>query len=378
MKKISILVAGILCVSANAVNWDDAKSTASDLKDLYDKGKTAYENINNQFKNLKSKLPSSLQQCIPDTPNVEDKFGDLNICQKASELDKLNLKVCGNKSKILNSSAISQMCNDAGKKFEDYSSKQVGDYGKWQVINTSKSKGGSGGSSSNHKLPNGQTQEEYNANWEISNIMKTENTVGSYLSNGNMEAVNTFMDYAKSSGAKTDISKIKIEDLPAPKTLAEYDKGITDSVIKFQSSLAEITPKKITSDIASQLANTSPSNYANVVNQYLEKQKANFDIAKQIEISQALANSDYKKIAIPTEDYIKSMRDDLRPVLVGQIRKQQAYEVEVVSKIEEKYQRKYDIATLLGDKEIIMVQAFDEKTAKAQIEQIAKSANQDK
>lgn len=362
MKKIFILVAGILCANANAVGLED-------LKSVYDKGRSAYENINNQFNDLKNKLPSSLQQCVNiDNMGDLDKFKNMNICEKAKELDKLKVKICGSSQNIVNSSAIISMCNSAGKKFEDYSSKKSSDYGKWEIINTSKSKNRT---NSNAKLPNGQTQQEYNKNWDITNVMKTKNPASSYLTNGNMAAVNTIMDYAKSSGAKTDISKIQIEDIKAPQTIDEYDKGITDSVIQYQGALSEISVKTISGNIAKELSSSSPNNYAKVASEYLEKQKANFDIAKNIEISNTLANSDYRKIAIPTDEYVQTMRSDLRPVLVGQIRKQQAYEVEIASIIEEKYQRKFDIATLLADKEIIMAQSFDEESAKAQIEQIA-------
>lgn len=373
MKTISILVAGILCANANTISLDD-------LKNFYDTTKSAYKNISNQFTGLRSKLPSSLQQCI-NTDRIDgiisgigsgldnlDKFRNMNICEKAKELDNLKVKICGSSQNIISSSAIISMCNNAIKKFEDYSSKKIGDYSRWEAINTSKS-------SNSTKLPNGQTQSQYNKNWDIENVMKTKNTISSYLTNGNMIAINTIMDYAKSSSAKTDINKIQIEDIKAPQTLEKYDEGIINSVIQYQSALREISAKKLSGEISKELSSSSPNNYAKVTSEYLEKQKVNFDIAKNIEISNVLANSDYKKISIPTDQYVQTMRSDLRPVLVGQIRKQQAYEVSVVSAIEEKYQKKFDIATLLADKEIIMAQSFDEESAKAQIEQIANSSS---
>lgn len=48
MKKISILVAGILCANANTISLDD-------LKNFYDTTKSAYKNISNQFTGLRSK-----------------------------------------------------------------------------------------------------------------------------------------------------------------------------------------------------------------------------------------------------------------------------------------------------------------------------------
>lgn len=51
----------------------------------------------------------------------------------------------------------------------------------------------------------------------------------------------------------------------------------------------------------------------------------------------------------------------MQPGAIAQIRRQQAQEVALISQIEEKWERKYNLAKLLIDKEVILSQTFDEK-----------------
>ncbi|WP_161594695.1 hypothetical protein [Helicobacter sp. MIT 11-5569] len=48
-------------------------------------------------------------------------------------------------------------------------------------------------------------------------------------------------------------------------------------------------------------------------------------------------------------------------------------EIELISNIEYKYQRKYELAKLIADKEIILAQEFDEDSAKAEIDNLVNS-----
>lgn len=50
--------------------------------------------------------------------------------------------------------------------------------------------------------------------------------------------------------------------------------------------------------------------------------KSDYNNAKIAEIGNALATSDYKKIVIPTQDYVKLLRKDLQAGAIAQIRRQ--------------------------------------------------------
>ncbi|WP_231996503.1 hypothetical protein [Helicobacter cinaedi] len=63
----------------------------------------------------------------------------------------------------------------------------------------------------------------------------------------------------------------------------------------------------------------------------------------------------------------------MQPGAIAQIRRQQAQEVALISQIEEKWERKYNLAKLLIDKEVILSQTFDEKKAREEANRIVNS-----
>lgn len=63
----------------------------------------------------------------------------------------------------------------------------------------------------------------------------------------------------------------------------------------------------------------------------------------------------------------------MQPGAIAQIRRQQAQEVALISQIEEKWERKYNLAKLLIDKEVILSQTFDEKKAREEVNRIVNS-----
>ncbi|BAM12552.1 hypothetical protein HCN_1342 [Helicobacter cinaedi PAGU611] len=63
----------------------------------------------------------------------------------------------------------------------------------------------------------------------------------------------------------------------------------------------------------------------------------------------------------------------MQPGAIAQIRRQQAQEVALISQIEEKWERKYNLAKLLIDKEVILSQTFDEKKVREEANRIVNS-----
>lgn len=116
------------------------------------------------------------------------------------------------------------------------------------------------------------------------------------------------------------------------------------------------------------------TNDAKAANDIVSENKKAFDLAKSIEIGQALSNSN-RKFAIPTQEYVSNLRSDLQLKAIAEIRKQQAEEVALISKIEDKWNKKYEIAKLLADKEVILAQQFDSKAAQDEIDNIVANAN---
>ncbi|OCS21963.1 hypothetical protein CFVI97532_07120 [Campylobacter fetus subsp. venerealis cfvi97/532] len=364
-KEIVLLSTAVLALNLNAFSLDTIGNGSIN---------SAFNSLDKQFNGFLKQGTNLVNQCY-DTSSFRFNT-NLDICELASEIDKLNINVCsfigGSGTKKVGITGAKSLCDSKSREFADYASKQAGDFVEWEMLNKEDKDSGKSSAS----LPNGQKVNEYFKNWDVSNILKTDKGIaGSYLKDGNMKAVGVIMDYAKTSGANTDITKIKIEDIKAPANLESYNKGIIDSVKTYKSAIKEANPNQVSNSVKATLSETDQSNLANKANEYVSKAKSNFDIAKQIEISNALAISNHKEIAIPTDEYVQTMRKDLRPLLVAQIRKQQAIETSIISSIEEKYANKYEVAKLLADKEVIMALQFDEASAKAEIEKIANSAS---
>ncbi|QKG30263.1 hypothetical protein [Campylobacter sp. RM16187] len=362
-KEIVLLSATVLALNLNAFNLDDITNKAIG---------SAFSSLDKQFNGLLKQGTNLVNQCY-DTSSFRFNT-NLDICELASEIDKLNVNVCsligGSGTKKVGITGAKYLCNSKAREFSDYASKQAGDFAEWKILDEEES------NELKASLPSGQKVKEYFGNWDISNVLKTDKgIVSSYLKDGNMKAVGVIMEYAKTSGANTDLTKIKIEDIKAPANLEAYNKGVSESVKTYKSAIKEANPNQVSNSVKATLSEASQSELSKKANEHVSKAKSNFDVAKQIEISNALAISNHKEIAIPTDEYVQTMRKDLRPLLVAQIRKQQAIETSIISAIEEKYANKYEIAKLLADKEVIMALQFDEASAKAEIDQIANSAS---
>lgn len=358
MKNKGILLVAMLAVNLSAIDLNSIVSGATS---------SFFNKLDSKFNGLLKEGTSFADQCF----NVTGFNANLDLCSIASEIDKLNLNVCslvgGSGSKKIGLTGARALCDSKTREFSDYASKQAGDFAEWKILDKDDNEVLT-------NLPNGQTVREYFKNWDISNILKTnQGIVSSYLKDGNMDAVNVIMDYSKSKGANTDLTKIKIDDIKAPANLESYNRGVVESVKAYKNAINSANANYVSNSVKATLANSSQADLTNRAKDYVNKAKSNFDIAKQIEISNALAVSNHRQIAIPTDEYVKTMRKDLRPALVAQIRKQQAIETAIISQIEEKYVRKYEIAKLLADKEVIMALEFDEAAANAEIEKIANS-----
>ncbi|CAD7289528.1 hypothetical protein LMG7974_01605 [Campylobacter majalis] len=363
MKNKIIFLSVVLAINLNAISLDSIVNNAAS---------SLFNQLDKQFNGLLKEGANIADQCYSTS---DLKFSsNLDLCSLAGELDKLNLNVCslvgGSKSKNIGITGAKSLCNSKVREFSDYASKQAGDFAEWVLLDKEE------GEEATDTLPNGQKPKEYFKNWDVSSVLKSDKSmVSSYLKDGNMKAVGIIMEYAKSNGANTDLSKIKVEDIKAPANLESYNKGITESVKTFKNAIKEASANQVSNAIKTLLSQTDQNSLAKKANEHVNKAKSNFDVAKQIEISNALAISNHREIAIPTDEYVQTMRKDLRPLLVSQIRKQQAIETAIIADIEEKYARKYEVAKILADKEVVMALQFDEASAKAEIEKIANSAS---
>lgn len=291
---------------------------------------------------------------------------DVNdVCAMASKLDSLKVNVCsafgGNAN--VGISGFQSLCNAKLREFNDYSSRQAVNFAEWAMLQED-------GSAKDFVglLPNGMSLNNFNKTWDVNNLLKSGDTpVSNLLKDGRMKEVELFMDYAKSYNAKQDVGSIKIDDIKAPKDLNSYKRGVDESIKNHRAIMKNANPAQSAALARVKLNQDSNANVKELASQL----KSDYDNAKIAEIGNTLATSDYKRIAIPTQEYVELLRKDLQPKAIYQIRQQQAYEVATITQIEEKWERRYNLAKLLIDKETILAQTFDEKEAKKEIDKIA-------
>lgn len=355
MSKLTFIALSLtsILVYANAVSIDDLTKGFKD---------SILNSLDKQFDGLFSEGLNFVEACYGSDFNIN--LNDVDFCAIADEMDNLKVNVCslfgGKGNKTLSLSGAKRLCQDKARTFEDYASKQAVDVIEYSSLDADDT------NDFKSKLPNGKTLKQFYSDWDINNVLKNDSVVSSYLKNGNMEAVSVFMDYSKTSNK--DISQLNIEDLKAPANLEDYRKGIDENIKTYRSSLNGTNNSNISSLIKGKIQSNSNDNES--AKEVINTMKKEFDLAKNAEISLALNNSDYKKIPIPTQEYVLGFRKDLQPQIIAQIRKQQAYESAKIAQIEEKWNKKYELAKLIAEKEVIMAQKFDENSAKSEIENL--------
>lgn len=263
------------------------------------------------------------------------------------------------------------LCNAAKKEFGDYLSTQASaavDY-----------------SFGNDKLkyPSGLLRSEYNLKIDVSKALEDKsatNTYGNYIKDGKMNEVMAIQEYMKTVGAKSkNVNQIKIEDLQVAKNLNAYDEAIKETTNSQINRNNELMPTKIANLAKNTMSETKNGNFSLTTTksefESSDEKKQTlyeaYETAANIEIDNILRTSNYKKIAIPTQEYVSRLTPDLRLGAIYQIRKQQAFEVATITKIRDKWNRKRNQAELLIVKEKIMAQQFDRQTAIKEINKIA-------
>lgn len=302
---------------------------------------------------------------VPQVPN----FDSLDPCEALERLESLKEDVCSlapnfpfmqKRNKEIGINGLKSLCNAQKKKFEDISKKTYENTIEYAGVGNDNAKG------------NKKYQEYLNTlqKWNVSDILKEDNSISNYLKNGKLDEVALFLEYGLSE--KKSVKEINLDDLGVSKTLEEHKQNITNAINSLNGLNIDTSPNNVGSVVKAKVSGKQEK-ASEVANEYLSQVKESFEIAKRAELGFALKG--VKKIPIPTQEYIESFRYDLRPKLISQIRKQEMEEVYLSAQISKKWDKRYELAKLLADKEVILAQEFDEMSARSEIEKIVNSVN---
>ncbi|QDQ36511.1 hypothetical protein E5V15_09495 (plasmid) [Campylobacter jejuni] len=357
----------ILSINANAANIDNI------LGDF----------LGGIFSALDKSSSQSLSMCYTPESNFGlDSSGDIcSIVNKLPSMDVCSLvpEIPGfrKKSQSVSLSGLRQLCKANTKAFSDISSSALNNVAENVIDNST------GEISETTKLPNGKTVGSFVRSWNINNFVKEQtgktNFVGTMLSSNNNQALRLAMDYSKSAEASgKEPGDISSADIKAPKTLEDYRKGRQELAKSFYSASEDVSASSISGGASLKVKGKKGKEAQSAAREYLTSKEDDFNMAKANEIGNALSVYNANRpgnLAIPTQEYVDILRQDLQPTAVAQIRKQQLEEAEIIARITEKWDRKKAIAALVADKEVIMNEEFDNEAAQKEIDQIVSSAS---
>lgn len=337
-------------------------------------------NIDNTWGKFSNMTKGINEICYePDDLSI---FG-LDICQQLNKLNKLNAKICSStpnfmgfkkKNSAIGLSGLKKFCQARVKEFTDISATVAGNVVEniWDEINEKLG---------DKILPNGKKYSEYIKIWDINNILKVNNlntdTIRNYILNSKNEELKVVMDYLKSSnGTGKDTKNFNIKDIKAPENLESYKIGVFELANIFSTNSKETSPSTIGNVLAKKIENAKLADKQSIAKNYLQNVKVQISNAKANEIGQRLElarSSD--DIIIPTQEYVNILRDDLKMSTIAKIRKQQLREAQIVSQVNEKWNKREILNQLIAEKELIMAMKFNEVEAQLKIDKIINSVH---
>ena len=352
MKKALVVgVLGVFCFSSSA----SAFSLNNPLKALWgeiDKGTNGLASV-----------------CY--TPSFD--MGSLDPCSLLDKISKLELDVCKlapplpgfkKKEKTIGLSGIQAFCRAKARQFESVVSKTASDVAENTFENGKISEIG--------KLPNGDRVVDYMKKWDLGQVLKktgAENAVYQAVINGKNKAVEVLQEYAKTSGAKS-IEDIKVEDIKVAGDMLEYKNQVVELAASFFDNVQQTSTAAISSILSGKIAGKDPDEAQTLVKDYMAEKKMQFRTAKANEIGHKISLArDASYIPIPTQEYVDTLRYDLKLEAIADIRKQQMEEAQIMAEVSEKWDRREALADIIADKEIIMAQEFDEEAEKNILDQ---------
>jgi hypothetical protein len=187
---------------------------------------------------------------------------------------------------------------------------------------------------------------------------------------GNQKVMKEVVYHAR-NGNKS-ISEIKSGDLSAPENYEKYlnsRKGLVDASL---SDYISQSPAATSAFIRKQVANITSQEEAEKEAQKLSSnasERIAFGMNKRMSLYlDALAkDSDY---AIPTQEMVKLLREDLRPEAIANIKKQMKREALILSELMEIDTARKDLLAIGGDKAVVISRKFNETATRTYIDSL--------
>jgi len=202
-------------------------------------------------------------------------------------------------------------------------------------------------------------------------VMKNSESVSRQaLYSGNQKVMREAVNYAKNSN--TSISNVTLKELSAPSNYTQY---LLDRKALVKGSFSDHfsqSPLAVTSEARNKVQGISDAKKAINATQQITanaSDKIDFGTNKRIQlyIDASARDSDY---AIPTQEMVKLLRDDVKAEAIANIKQQMKREALVISENMQIAQARKDLLTIAGNKATVITRPFNTTEATKKIDDL--------
>jgi len=202
-------------------------------------------------------------------------------------------------------------------------------------------------------------------------IMKNSESISRQaLYSGNQKVMREVVNYAK-NGNKT-MSNVTSKDLSAPSNYTNY---LLDRKALVKGSFSDHISQSalvISSEARSKVKDIDDPTKAIKEAQQITanaSDKIDFGTNKRIQLYiDVLAKDD--DYAIPTQEMVKLLREDMRPEAIAKIKQQMKREALIISELMQIDQARKDMLTIAGNKAVVITRKFDANATQEEIKKL--------
>lgn len=224
-------------------------------------------------------------------------------------------------------------------------------------------------------FPNGKNIDEYfNKVVNIKNILASnkETYAKSVILKSNQSELKALIDQGKITNINS-LNDLDLDSIKPPNSMSDYLNQRDALSASITNDLVIASPLNVSGVLKQKLQNKQGIEAEKIANEYISMINEKIDVgtSKRIGLAIDVARLD-TDLAIPTNDYIRYMKPEVRPKLIAKAFNQMKREALIQSKIILADEIRKNIVSLAGQKAVIMNEKFDSAKAEQEINKLIK------
>jgi hypothetical protein len=316
-----------------------------------------WESLNNASKGVLGTCYQKPQVGSADVCSALDSLGSVSadVCDRAPNVPGLTK---GTNVKSLSSSALKSYCQSAERNL----SSAIGNMDIYKTEN----------GNVNSTYANGKTsQQVYDTVNPKKIIGAAESVANKAFFKGDQTTLRALVKQSKKANNLNDISKIKPTDFTAPKDFNDFREQREALAGLNNGDVIVANPVSVSNAINAKIEGKSGTSAKTEADKKAMELRDAIDGGTSNRIGLILeATAREDDIAIPTQDMIELLRDDLKPTMVAKIQQQMAREALVVSEVQQIDEARKNIISLTAQKTKVLNEKFDRSSAENYIDRL--------